>query len=341
MAKGLDCLRGRLRFTKFWLCRILKRHDEVFTRWGHSASLLPVPLPIFQLLNRFLSRAQGLTPAMMRLSMNELTTFRWSFDEDVHHYRRAGYEALGVWRRKLADFGEERAIELLLDSEMAVSNLIWAGGFTGNDGRSLRESLADAHEAIQTAYALKAGCLVLYTGGRNNHTQRHAKRLVYSVLEELVPMAQDYDVTLAIEPMHPACGGEWTILSCMDETLNLIADFDSPHLKIVYDSYHFPKASTGNYADLSAIAPLIAIAHLGDWSVPHGVDQERCPLGEGHAELEAIIHALIDGGFDGDFDVELFGAGGPDCYEALLRNSRNYFNQAIAATGAMHQQRKA
>jgi hypothetical protein len=45
---------------------------------------------------------------MKRLSMNELTTYRWSFEEDVVNYRAAGISAISVWREKIADFGEER-----------------------------------------------------------------------------------------------------------------------------------------------------------------------------------------------------------------------------------------
>ena len=85
---------------------------------------------------------------MSRLSMNELTTFRWSFDEDVVQYQRAGYDAIGLWRRKLTDFGEERAVELLAESQLQVSSVFFAGGFTGSDGRSFAESIDDAAAAL-------------------------------------------------------------------------------------------------------------------------------------------------------------------------------------------------
>ncbi len=81
---------------------------------------------------------------MAGLSINEMTTFRWTLEEDVTRYRACGIEAIGVWRRKLADYGEAKGIELLAASGMAVSNLLWAGGFTGSDGHSYQESLADA-----------------------------------------------------------------------------------------------------------------------------------------------------------------------------------------------------
>ena len=48
--------------------------------------------------------------------MNEMTTYHWSFDEDITNFRAAGIAGIGVWRRKLTDFGEERGIDMLRES---------------------------------------------------------------------------------------------------------------------------------------------------------------------------------------------------------------------------------
>jgi len=69
---------------------------------------------------------------MAELSMNETTTFRWSFEEDVAAYADAGIPAMGVWRQKLSDRGPSRAVELLAGRGVKVSHLLWAGGFTGS-----------------------------------------------------------------------------------------------------------------------------------------------------------------------------------------------------------------
>ena len=126
---------------------------------------------------------------MPRLSMNEMTTYRWSFEQDVQQYCAAGIPAIGVWRRKLSDFGEQRGIELLKESGLAVSNLLWAGGFTGSEGHTFRESVDDAVDAIRLAGAMRANCLVIYSGARAGHTHNHARRLLVSALIELAPLA--------------------------------------------------------------------------------------------------------------------------------------------------------
>src|SRR4051812_39531202 len=154
---------------------------------------------------------------MGRLAISELTTFRWTFEEDVANYRAADLTAIGVWRQKLADVGEQRGAQLLEKSGLAVSSLQWAGGFTGSDGRSHADSLADARGAIQTAAALGAKCLIVHSGARGSHTHKHARRLLREALKKLLPLAEERGVTLAVEPMNGDCGGDFTFLNCFDE----------------------------------------------------------------------------------------------------------------------------
>ena len=243
---------------------------------------------------------------MARLSMNEMTTYRWSFEEDVQHYAAAGFPAIGVWRQKLSDFGEQRGIELLARSGLAVSNLLWAGGFTGSDGRTYRESIDDAAEAVRLAAALRASCLVVYSGARAGHTLNHARRLVQGAIGELVPLAEELRVTLAIEPMHPGCGGEWTFLTSLEEARALVDAVDSPRVRLAFDTYHLG-FEPGIAERAAALASRIAIVHIGDGRAPPMHEQSRARLLDGALPLREIVAALVSAGYEGYFDVELIG----------------------------------
>lgn len=140
-----------------------------------------------------------------RLSVLEVSTMRWSFEDDVIRYRDHGYRAIGVWRAKLSDFGESKGRELLEELGMGVSSLHWAGGFTGFDGRSHSESLCNALEAVHVASELQADCLVILAGSRAGHTRNHVRRLLVSALKEVAQAAADFGVQLAVEPMHSGC----------------------------------------------------------------------------------------------------------------------------------------
>ncbi|MEX0679107.1 MAG: sugar phosphate isomerase/epimerase family protein [Pirellulales bacterium] len=267
---------------------------------------------------------------MAGLSINEMTTYRWSFEEDVTRYKAAGIEAIGVWRQKLADCGEDKGIKLLDESGLAVSNLLWAGGFTGSDGHSYQESLADAREAIHLAAALAADCLVVYSGGRNGHTQNHARRLFASALDELLPLAEKMDVALAVEPMHAGCADEWTLLTSLDEATSLIHKVGSRHLKLAFDTYHLGY-DPGIVDEIAKVAPFIGIVHLGDGRCPPDREQNRYCLGEGNLPLARIVKALRQSGYDGYYDVELIGEAIENCdYQQLLDRSKRAFDELIA-----------
>ena len=267
---------------------------------------------------------------MSLLSMNQVSTFRWSLDQDVERYCQAGYDGIGVWRQKLADYGEQEGIELIRASGLRATNLMWAGGFTGSDGRSVEESVADAAEAIRTAAALEAPCLVLYSGGRNNHILSHAARLLRAALDPLVDLAGELDVTLAIEPMHAACAADWTFLTDVESALDFVQSYDAPHLQLAIDSYHFAH-DQALLANLDQIVPWTALVHLGDRREPHGIDHNRAPLGTGRLPLMGFIQGLRDAGYAGDFDVKLLGREfDPRRYDALLHGSREFFERCAA-----------
>jgi sugar phosphate isomerase/epimerase len=271
---------------------------------------------------------------MWPLSMNEMTTYRWSFEEDVRHYRAAGIPGIAVWRQKLADYGEEKGLELLSESGLRVSSLLWGGGFTGSEGRSLRESVQDGREALHLAADLKAGCLIVYSGARAGHTHNHARRLTKMGLEELAPMAEEFGIPLAIEPMHEGCAAEWTFLTSLDETLAFLDSIPSTAVKLAFDTYHLghDQAVLGRLAELT---PRIAIVQLGDGRHPPQGEQDRCPLGEGVIPLKEIVAELKSGGYDGFYDIELMGEEieGSD-YQQLLEQSRDACQALIGGPAA-------
>lgn len=268
---------------------------------------------------------------MQKLSMSEITTYRWSFEEDLENLQEANYESVSIWLQKLNDYGEEKGIDLLATSSLEVSSVLWAGGFTGSDGRSFRESIKETIHALRVSAAVEAGCLVLYTGGRNNHTLRHANRLVQTALDELLPIAEVVEVPLAIEPMHPACATEWTFLTDLEQTVELVEQYDTPYLKMVCDTYHFSLHQCSPLL-IERLVPHLALIHLADRRVAPSIDQERCRLGTGQLPLEKMVATAIDAGFEGDFDVKLMGCEiEPASYWTILEQSQLAFAKLMSA----------
>lgn len=268
---------------------------------------------------------------MSGLSINEITTYRWSFDDDIRRYRDAGIDAIGVWRQKLADFGEDKGIELLARSGLKASNVLWAGGFTGSDGHSYDESLSDARDALQLAAALHARHLVVYSGSRNGHTLKHARRLFLSALGELLPLAEQLSVVLAIEPMHCHCAGNWTFITNLDDALSIMDELDTPALRLVFDTYHL--GHEPNLLErIASVVPRIGIVHLGDCKGQPDNEQNRQRLGEGTLRLPCIVRAIKQAGYDGFYDVELLGEDiEASDYDDLLECAKRAYREWVLA----------
>lgn len=272
---------------------------------------------------------------MACLSVSETTTFRWSFEEDIHRYRAAGIPAIGVWRQKLSDFGEEKGAELIAEADLKVSHLFWAGGFTGSDGRSYKAAVDDAREAIETAAELKTRCLIVYSGSRGTHTFNHARRLFRDALKELTPLAQEFDIYLGVEPMHPGCGCEFTFISDIEEYLRLVDAVGSDRVKLVFDTYHLG-LTPDIVNQIARLVPQIVLVQLGDAKRPPQGEVNRCLLGEGVIPVKAIVDALLDNGYDGFFDVELIGEDVEHCdYMQLLEHAKKAYEQLVGPIGPL------
>lgn len=243
---------------------------------------------------------------MLRLSVSELSTFRWSLEEDVLHYHQAGFGAIGIWRPKLSDYGEEKGLELIREHDLEISSLQWIGGFTGSDGRSYREALHDGLDAIQLASDIGAQTVTVLSGGRGGHTSSHANRILRTALRELSEAAQAVGVQLAVEPMHVGCAFEWSFLNTIPQCLDLITAIDNPNLGITFDCYHLAQdANTMQW--LESIVPFVRLVQLGDAKQAPMGEQNRCLLGHGRVPLADIVATFQSGGYEGFYEIEIVG----------------------------------
>jgi sugar phosphate isomerase/epimerase len=242
---------------------------------------------------------------MHRIAINEVSTFRWSFGEDVARYRVYGFGGIGLWRHKVSDFCEQTIAEQIRRHQLQVSSLQWAGGFTGNEGLTFSEAIEDAEAAIRLASIVHAGCLIVHAGGQAGHTRNHAHRLFTAALREIVPIARDYGVRLAIEPMERPLGRDFTFIHDVATALEICSEFAPHEVGIVFDLFHFGYDRTQRKV-LSERPDRIALVQLADRK-SLDVCPSRCPLGQGIIPIREWIQHFQNTGYRGLFEIELFG----------------------------------
>ena len=269
-----------------------------------------------------------LTPATnLRLSLSQLTTLRWSLTDEVNHLRLARYDGIGLWRPKVADLGVQQSAKLIRNAGLQVSSLSFAGGFTGMNGFSYADAIADARDAIVDAATLGARNLIVVSGTRNGHTVNHSRRCLRNALAELADFAATNKVRLCLLPMHQYFAKTWTYLNTLEEAVELIGYGGHPALGLAFDTYQL--MSEERLIDwIPTVAEMTGIVQIADAKRPPRSRFDRWMPGEGGISLNEIIRSFHASGFDGYYDIQVCSATGlsddysetvSKCREAVLR----------------------
>ncbi len=255
---------------------------------------------------------------MFQIAISQTTTARWELPVELERLAAHGFHGISLWRPKVSDLGVAVTAAMLTQAGMQAVSVLWAGGFTGGDGRSFDESVADAVEAIDTAEALGAGTVVVHSGCRGGHTRSHAARLLAQALEQLAPRATAAGVALAIRPMHPAAAADCNFVTRLQEAVELVERFDDPAIRLAFDLWQWADAAETQPL-LSRLARLTALVQVADRSGPPTVGGDRLPVGSGNLPLQRVVRRLLDLGYGGDFEFDPVGERVESLgYEAIL-----------------------
>ena len=263
-----------------------------------------------------------MTADLSRLSLNTATTKALTLEEAVEVAARAGLGAVGLWRDRVAEVGLERAAAVVREAGLRVSSLCRGGFLTAVDAEGQRAALEDNRAAIREAATLGTRELVMVVGGLpacaspgtaalpdGDRDLVATRRRVADRIAELVPFAEEHDVRLVLEPMNPIFAADRGVLSTLEQSLDLAADFAPQTVGVVVDSYHVwwdPKLEQ-QIARAGAEGRLAGY-QVCDWVLPLADDSllSRGYMGDGYVDFATITRWVAGAGYTGDVEVEIF-----------------------------------
>lgn len=278
-----------------------------------------------------------------RLSINQATLKYASLAEAIAATTAGGAQAIGTWREPVNDVGLERASQMLADSGLRFTTHCRGGFFTLPEGPDRQASLDDNRRAIEETAALAAAgaegstaVLVLVAGGLPGSSRdlAGARERVRDAIGELVPDALAAGVTLAIEPLHPMYVSDRCVVSTLGQALDIAADFPAEAVGVTVDTFHV-------FWDPDVFAQIaragqerrIATYQVCDWKTPLAADVllSRHYPGDGVIDFGALTRAVVDAGYAGDIEVEIFNeAVWATVYEDVVRRTSAAFDAAVA-----------
>ena len=260
-----------------------------------------------------------------KFSVSELSTLGRSIEQDAESLSHRNFNAIGLVRQKVHEYGLEKTGELIDEFQLKVSSLAWAGGFTGDSRAGVAYHLDDTFQAIDEAAHLGADCLIVHLGSRNGHTDKHVRRIAKKSFAKVVEVAQSKNVKIAIEPAHPLAGKDRCFIHELEEAIEFVAPFGEL-AGIVYDTYHLGFEDE-NIDLINKIAPHVALVQLADAVNEPTAEQDRCIPGEGTLPLRTIVEAFCRAGYNGFFEYEVFGRSVELYdYESIVEKCRESMN---------------
>jgi len=248
-----------------------------------------------------------------RLSLNTATTKRLTLTEALEAAQRAGLKHVGLWRDRVAEVGLPAAARLVAGSGLNVSSLCRGGFLTAVDPADRKAALEDNRRAIEEAATLGTRELIMVVGGLGEGDKDlvAARQRVADRIEDLVPHAEQHDVRLVLEPLHPMYAADRAVLSTLEQALDLAAPYAARTVGVVVDTFHVwwdPKVA--EQVDRAGREGRLASYQICDFNLPIAADAllSRGMMGDGVVDFSLLTRLVDATGYQGPIEVEIFNA---------------------------------
>jgi len=252
-----------------------------------------------------------------RMSLNMATIRRAGLREAIDAATGVRISSLGLWWEPVRDIGVRRSAEMLREAGMRFSGVCRAGYFVADTAAGARAALDEARRSIVDTAELAAHgepgsskVLVIVAGGMppGSRDVIGARQSTRDAIASLAHEAAAAGITLAIEPLHPMFAADRGVVSTLSQALD-IAEECGPDVGVVVDTYHV-------WWDPEVLAQIaragrsgrIAAYQVSDWvtPLPEGVLLGRGLPGEGVIDFDSLTSAVLEAGYRGDIEVEIF-----------------------------------
>lgn len=244
----------------------------------------------------------------MTLSLSEISTVSASFRDDLRAYAAAGFDGIGVWETKLGS-NDEANLEAVRASGLSVTNCVPAvpsilpnAVIEGPEDVETRiQALCASMHRFAPFHPDSVACLTGPAGGRPIGA---ARTLVVDGLRRVAAAADAAGVRLGLETIHASERDALTLVTSIPETLELLDEAGLPDVGLMVDLWHVWDTPDVE-RHLADNVDRITGVHVSDWFA--GGRGDRALPGEGVSRTVELMRVLLDAGWRGAWDVEIFG----------------------------------
>jgi sugar phosphate isomerase/epimerase len=276
-------------------------------------------------------------------SVSQLTTPKNSFADDAAQLARTGATGIGLFEAKLPPGGDAAARETLARAGLAATLCIPAL-WTILPSRLVPEPADPARRldliraSIRRLAAFGPVAYLVTAGAIGERDRGEALDLVVRNLAAIADTAAEVGGTVGLEPIRIGAGSTGPLVNTLAEAGAMVEALGRANVGIVFDVWHLWDEPDRDRL-IRRYADRIAGVQVNDVREPTRGWCDRALPGEGRADLPGILAALVESGYRGWYDLEIFSDDGrygtayPDSlwgppHEEMLGRARRSFDRA-------------
>ncbi|MFY9610646.1 MAG: TIM barrel protein [Blastocatellia bacterium] len=265
-----------------------RRH---FLRQAAGASAFVAAAP---LLVRSLPQSK---PNPIRLSVCiDMILTEVPFVDRMERIKKLGYPAFEFWEWKNKDV--EAILRKKNELGLEIATIMGSGWKHMNSEEARKTFVAEIQASLVTAKRLGVKTLIVTTGFEDKRIARAEQHANYvTALKAAVPLAEQAQVTLVLEPLNIKVDHPGYYLQTAKEGFEMIDEVGSPALKMLFDIYHHQIMEGNVIADITKNIAKIAHFHIAD--VPG-----RHEPGTGEINYANVFRAIAASGYQGFVGLE-------------------------------------
>jgi hydroxypyruvate isomerase len=212
-----------------------------------------------------------------------------------------GYSAVEFWSwwdKDIRSINRSR-----LDNRVDIS-AICTRFVSLTDRSKKKEYIQGLRETIETAKILDCRCIISQVGNDTGEAFEVQKENIQEGLAECIPLLENQEITLVIEPLNTVIDHKGYFLWSSDVAADIVGEAASPCIKMLFDYYH-QQIMEGDILRRS-LKLLDKIGHVHAAGNPG-----RHELDHGEIEYKEMLKKLAAAGYQGYIGLEYFPAKDP------------------------------
>jgi sugar phosphate isomerase/epimerase len=240
-----------------------------------------------------------------RLSVNSISSYLQPLSADIAMWHDIGVDHVALILPKIDEIGWDRARELVSGAGLRVSTIFGPTYRPLDADRSLGwwdEDQRHTVETVEFAASVGAGSVYICTGGAPTLTWDDAADAFCELIGPAVARGAELGVPVLLEPTNPL-RVDISFVFWQRDAMDLARRAGT---KVMLD-FQSAWYERGIEQVVRSNVELVGLAQISDFVIGTAQTGDRAVPGDGDIPLERLLAMVLDAGFEGSFDLEVFG----------------------------------